>query len=217
MVNGLNVMGSDIAQAAPRKIVRLVGVPQTLEAGPMVFLTIITAVAILLIIGLSYLKLPQVSRLVVQRLSSAEFQDIYRGIIAPHQSWLLWTLILIVADIVILAVTQPYGLQIIEFPLGLLVAINVVFLGFTLFKDLFDTYLLEIALADQSKINSELLTLAKFVSNAAIVLIIIFIFAETHQINILGLTASLGVGEYCDRLCLAKSFRANSLEHCPLY
>lgn len=194
MVNGLSGMGSEMAQAAPRKFVRLVGVPQTLEAGPIVFLSIVAAVTILLIIGLSYLKLPQVSRSVVQRLSSAEFQDIYGSLIAPHQNWLLWTLLLTGADIVILTVTQTYGLQIVEFPLGLLVAFNVVFLGFTLFRDLFDTYLLEIALADQSKINSELLTLAKFVSNAAIVLIIVFIFAETHQINILGLTASLGVG-----------------------
>lgn len=194
MPNGLNVMGSEIAQTAPRKLVRLVGVPQTLEAGPMVFLSMIMAVVVLLLIGLSYLKLPQVARSVVQRLSSDESQGIYRNIIAPYQSWLLWTALLTVADVAILAVTQIYGVGIIEFPLGLLAAINAIFLGFTLFKELFDHYLLDIALKDLAKINSELLTLAKFVSNAAIILIIIFIFAETHQINVLGLTASLGVG-----------------------
>lgn len=194
MTMWFNAFGNEIAQTAPRKLVRLVGVPQTLESGPMVFLSIITAVTVLLLIGMSYLKLPQVAQSVILRLSSAKAQDIYLRIATPHQDWLLWTLVLVIGDAVILAVTQAYGLQLIEFPLGLLVAINVIFLGFTLFSELFDHYLLEIALADQAKINSELLTLAKFVSNAAIVLIIIFIFAQTHQINIFGLTASLGVG-----------------------
>ncbi|KAI9135410.1 mechanosensitive ion channel [Acaryochloris sp. CCMEE 5410] len=187
-------MGGEIAQTAPRKFVRVIGVPQTLEAGPMVFLSILTAVTILLIIGMSYLKLPQVTRLIVQRFSSTEAQSVYQNVIAPQKNWLLWTVLLTFADGIILVMTRAYGLQVLEFPLGLLVALNIIFLGFTLFNELFDRYLLEIALKDQAKINTELLTLAKFVSNAAIVLVIVFIFATAHQINIFGLTASLGVG-----------------------
>lgn len=194
MAKWLSVVGGEIAQTAPRKFVRVVGVPQTLEAGPMVFLSILTAVTILLIVGMSYLKLPLVTRSILERLSSTEFQSIYQSIIAPQQSWVLWTVLLTLADGIILVATKAYGLQILEFPLGLLVALNIIFLGFTLFDELFDRYLLEIALEDQAKINTELLTLAKFVSNAAIVLVIVFIFATTHQINIFGLTASLGVG-----------------------
>lgn len=194
MAQWLKVIGGEIAQTAPRKFVRVIGVPQTLEAGPMVFLSILTAVTILLIIGMSYLKLPQVTRLIFQRFSSTEAQSVYQSVIAPQKNWLLWTVLLTLADGIILVMTQAYGLQILEFPLGLLVALNIIFLGFTLFNELFDRYLLEIALEDQAKINTELLTLAKFVSNAAIVLVIVFIFATTHQINIFGLTASLGVG-----------------------
>lgn len=194
MAKWLSVMGGEIAQTAPRKFVRVIGVPQTLEAGPMVFLSILTAVTILLIIGMSYLKLPQVTRLIFQRFSSTEAQSVYQSVIAPQKNWLLWTVLLTLGDGIILVTTQAYGLQVLEFPLGLLVALNIIFLGFTLFNELFDRYLLEIALEDQAKINTELLTLAKFVSNAAIVLVIVFIFATTHQINIFGLTASLGVG-----------------------
>ncbi|WP_236619099.1 mechanosensitive ion channel family protein [Acaryochloris sp. CCMEE 5410] len=194
MAQWLRVMGGEIAQTAPRKFVRVIGVPQTLEAGPMVFLSILTAVTILLIIGMSYLKLPQVTRLIVQRFSSTEAQSVYQNVIAPQKNWLLWTVLLTFADGIILVMTRAYGLQVLEFPLGLLVALNIIFLGFTLFNELFDRYLLEIALKDQAKINTELLTLAKFVSNAAIVLVIVFIFATAHQINIFGLTASLGVG-----------------------
>lgn len=192
MAQWLRVMGGEIAQTAPRKFVRVIGVPQTLEAGPMVFLSILTAVTILLIIGMSYLKLPQVTRLIVQRFSSTEAQSVYQNVIAPQKNWLLWTVLLTFADGIILVMTRAYGLQVLEFPLGLLVALNIIFLGFTLFNELFDRYLLEIALKDQAKINTELLTLAKFVSNAAIVLVIVFIFATAHQINIFGLTASLG-------------------------
>jgi MscS family membrane protein len=40
----------------------------------------------------------------------------------------------------------------------------------------------------------ELLALAQFLSRALIVLIAVFLFAQTHQINLLGLVASLGIG-----------------------
>jgi small-conductance mechanosensitive channel len=49
-------------------------------------------------------------------------------------------------------------------------------------------------LRSKRKINSELLIIAKFLANSIILLAVIFIFAETHQINIIGLIASLGIG-----------------------
>lgn len=182
------------AQATPQRLTRVFGVSQTLEAGLTVLLGLIAAIALFLVIGLSYLKIPTVFRLLVDRFSSAEFQEIYRTVVRPYQDWVIWTALLIVADLSVLVVVNRYGLLPLEFPLGLLVAISIIFLGFALFKKLFDNYLLEVALEDQTKINSELLVLAKFISNAVIVLIVIFLFAETHQINVFGLTASLGVG-----------------------
>lgn len=183
-----------LAQAAPQRLTRVFGLPQTFEAGTTVLLGVVAAIALFLVIGLSYLQIPKVLRLLVERFSSAEFQEIYKTVVQPYQSWLLGSALLTVADLSILIVVNRYGLQVLEFPLGLLVAINIMFLGFSLFNKLFDNYLLEVALDDQAKINSELLVLAKFISNAVIVLIVIFLFAETHQVNVFGLTASLGVG-----------------------
>ena len=183
-----------LAQAAPQRLTRIFGLPQTFEAGLTVLLGLIGAIALFLAIGLSYLKIPTVFRLLVNRFSSAEYQDVYRTVVLPYQDWLVWTVLLTVADLSILIVANQYDLLLLEFPLGLVAAINIIFLGFALFKALFDNYLLEVALEDQTKINSELLVLAKFVSNAVIVLIVIFLFAETHRINVFGLTASLGVG-----------------------
>ncbi|MEO0375271.1 MAG: mechanosensitive ion channel domain-containing protein [Cyanobacteria bacterium P01_A01_bin.17] len=182
------------AQATPQRLTRVFGVSQTLDAGLTVLLGLIAAIALFLVIGLSYLKIPTVFRLLVDRFSSAEFQEVYRTVVLPYQDWVIWTVLLTVADLSILIVVNQYGLQLLEFPLGLLVAISVIFLGFALFNALFDNYLLEVALEDQTKINSELLVLAKFISNAVIVLIVVFLFAETHRINVFGLTASLGVG-----------------------
>ncbi|PZD75113.1 Low conductance mechanosensitive channel YnaI [Acaryochloris thomasi RCC1774] len=182
------------AQATPQRLTRVFGVSQTLDAGLTVLLGLVAAIALFLVVGLSYLKIPTVFRLLVDRFSSAEFQEIYRTVVRPYQDWVIWTVLLTVADLSILIVVNRYGLPLLEFPLGLLVAISIIFLGFALFKTLFDNYLLEVALEDQTKINSELLVLAKFISNAVIVLIVIFLFAETHRINVFGLTASLGVG-----------------------
>ncbi len=114
--------------------------------------------------------------------------------VAPYQGWLNWIILVSVVDVFILNVPTPNWLGLFEFPLSLLVALNVSFLGFSLFKELFDNYLLGIALDNECKINTELVVIAKFICNSSILLIVVSIFAQTHQINLFGLIASLGIG-----------------------
>ncbi|MGK7927090.1 MAG: mechanosensitive ion channel family protein [Spirulina sp.] len=77
--------------------------------------------------------------------------------------------------------------------MSLFIAINISAIGFKLLDNLFEGYLLEVVIKDQTNINSELLALAQFAARAVLVLIVIFLFAQTHQINLIGLLASLGV------------------------
>ncbi|NJK37678.1 MAG: mechanosensitive ion channel [Oscillatoriales cyanobacterium SM2_3_0] len=84
----------------------------------------------------------------------------------------------------------------LEFPLSLGLSVSIIWLGFQLFATLFDQYLLGIVLGDDSEINSELLTLGKFLTKAVMILVVIFCFAQAHQINLIGLVASLGVGGF---------------------
>ena len=129
----------------------------------------------------------------MKRFGSEDFQIIYQQAIVPRQSWLTWLIVLIVVDITVLLLRNPPWLQWIEFPLGLLLSVNICWLGFPLLMAILDNYLLERVLEDGNKINSELLTLAKFLARATLILIVIFIFAQTHHINLIGLVASLGI------------------------
>lgn len=125
---------------------------------------------------------------------SSEVKEIYQRVIRPHLRWLILVIVLSIADLIILVVHRPNWLSFLEIPLGLVVGVNVIFLGFKIFEELFDGYLLEVVFEDKRKINTELLALAKFLTKAAVVLIVLFLFAQEHQINLIGLVASLGVG-----------------------
>ena len=171
-----------------------IGLPKILSVALAVLLSLIILLTFLLIAGLSYLRFSKLIDSFAAQLFSTEVEAIYQKVIKPNQLWLSWTIILVMVDLVVLAIAAPTWLDFLEFPLGLLLAINIAFLGFKLFTKLFDSYLLEVALKDERKINSELLALAEFVTKAAMVLIVVFLFAQTHQINLVGLVASLGVG-----------------------
>ena len=171
-----------------------IGLPKILPVALAVLLSLIIILTILLIAGLSYTRFSQLINSFGAQLFSTEIKEIYQTVIKPNQLWLSWTIIFAIIDLTILTLSAPSWLIFVEFPLGLLLAVNIAFLGFKLFTKLFDSYLLQVALKDERKINSELLALAEFVTKAAMILIVVFLFAQTHQINLVGLVASLGVG-----------------------
>ncbi|MGF1495175.1 MAG: mechanosensitive ion channel family protein [Microcoleaceae cyanobacterium] len=162
--------------------------------GAALLLSLFFSLTFLLLAGLSYLQFPKLAESLIQRFSSSTVREIYQTIIIPYQNWIAWLLILIVIDLAILGFPVSLWIRPLEFPLGLVITANTIWLGFRIFRELFDSYLLGIALDDKSKINSELLALGKFLAQAAIMLITIFLFAQAHHINLIGLVASLGVG-----------------------
>lgn len=171
-----------------------VAFPDTLQVGTAMLLGIIVFLFFLLVTGFSYLQLPKLGDTLVRRAASAEFTDIYQNVIAPDRQKISVLMILAIADVAILIAPLPAWITLFELPLSLLVAISTVLLGFKLFSRFFDDYLLSISLDDESKINTELLALAQVLTKAVIVLGAVFLFAQTHQINLVGLVASLGIG-----------------------
>ncbi len=167
--------------------------PDSLRIGVALTLGVVCFLVFLLIAGLSYVQLPKLLETLVNRLSPQEAQGIYQSVIQPHQNGLGVATILVTVDLILLSISDPDWLEYLEIPLGLVVGLTVTVMGFRIFKDLFDKYLLEIALEDHTKINSDLLVLGQVLSKAAIVLVVIFIFAQTHAINLIGLIASLSV------------------------
>ena len=174
--------------------VPIVSLPNIFQVSIALLQGIITFLTFILLVGLSYSHLPKAISSLNISFSSIEIQDIYHNVIAPYQIWLNCIALVSIADIIILSISSAKWLRFFEFPISLLIALNVIFLGFNLFKELFDNYLLGAALENNDKINSELIVLAKFLCDLLIVLIVVFVFAQTHQINLFGLIASLGIG-----------------------
>lgn len=167
--------------------------PEPLAIGYGLLLGVIFFLGFLLVTGFSTGQLPKTLNALSARFSVQDVQGIYRQVIAPYQIWLVFTVTLAVADLLLISLPEPSWLTYVEIPFGLVIALNIILLGFNLFEGFFDHYLLDIALEDKSKVNSELLVLGQFLSKAAIVLVVIVIFAQSHQVNLIGLVASLGV------------------------
>lgn len=147
-----------------------------------------------LILMASSLLLPRTLERTIIRFGSDSAQKNYQQVIKPDQDWISLILFVMLIDVGILIAPLPDWIHRLEIPLGLAIAISISWLGSRLFRRFFEVYLLNAILQSKRKINSELLIISKFVANTLIVLAVIFLFAQTHQINIIGLLASLGIG-----------------------
>ena len=148
----------------------------------------------ILIITLIFV-IPSILRFLASRFLPLELREAYQQIFVPYQRWIILSIGFSVIDIILLlSPDKPTWLYISEFFLGGAIAINICLLAFTLFDQFFGGYLLDLALRSRNNVNSELLAFIKFVANALIILIVIFIFAESHRLSVTGLIASVGVG-----------------------
>lgn len=166
--------------------------PETTYLNPSLSLVLWGIVGILAIVGSFFLIQLMVS--LFQGLISSPVQEAYQKVVKPEQSLLGLVISLALTDIILLTYPRPDYLNLVEIFLSLTLAIGISVLGSRLFKRFFDAYLLNATLQAGRKVNSELLILAKLIANVLIVVITIIIFAQTHQINIFGLVASLGIG-----------------------
>ncbi len=144
------------------------------------------------VVGLIYL--PRLFGLILIRFLSPQVKEIYQQVISPYQLRLGILFLLVILDIIILFTPTPKWFYWLEVPLGLGIAFGIAWLGSEIFRQFFDSYLLDAAVQSKRKVNSEILIVAKLVVNTIIILVVVFSFAQTHAINLLGLLASLGVG-----------------------
>ncbi|AOW99945.1 hypothetical protein BJP34_11200 [Moorena producens PAL-8-15-08-1] len=121
-------------------------------------------------------------------------QQVYQKVLLAYQQRIIWVAVLIALDLLLLVVPLPDWLAGVESVFGLFVALNFGLLGFALFKQTFNVYLLEFALSSKRKISSEILVLYRFLANTTILLVTVFAFAQSHQLNLVGLIASIGIG-----------------------
>ncbi|MGB3613073.1 MAG: mechanosensitive ion channel domain-containing protein [Elainellaceae cyanobacterium] len=127
---------------------------------------------------------------------SGRAEVLYREVVQPNWGEMSWLIGLTAIDLTLLAIPHGVWLDLLELPFSLFLAVGMIAISFTLSSAIFDTYLLEVAVKDDRKINSELLTLGKVLAEAAAVLVVVFCYAQAHRINLIGLAASLGIGGF---------------------
>jgi MscS family membrane protein len=166
--------------------------PETLRLPTNLILSLSILASLAAVVGLIYL--PRLLARLFIRFFPPRIKEVYTQIFAPYQLGLGILLLLASLDLTVLVTPTPLWLNWSEVALGLCIALGISWLGSQIFRQFFDVYLLDAAIQSKHKVNSEVLIVAKLVANATIVLIVVFIFAQVHAINLLGLLASLGVG-----------------------
>lgn len=130
------------------------------------------------------------------RAQSTEVGALYKQVVQPYASDLIWLGSLTLLDLALLSFPLRPWVALLELPFSFLLAVGVVATSFRLSAAIFDVYLLETAVQEERKVNSELLSLGKFMAEAAAVLFVVFCYAQVHSINLIGLAASLGIGGF---------------------
>ena len=166
--------------------------PETITIERETLWTIVGLASVFLVI--SVFLLPRLIGWVITAFSSPQLKEIYQTIISPYYSQLGLASLLIIGDLILLSIAKSIWLKFIELPLAITLAIVLSWLGYKIFQQVFNTYLLDAAVKNRGRFDSELLIISKFLVNTAITLVIVLIFAQTHNFNLVGLFASLGIG-----------------------
>ena len=157
-----------------------------LQLGVGVLLTVVA-------MAVAFRAVPALLRSMFNRLQASS--TIYAEVIEPHQSLLVIALGLTVADLLLtffLPAAKVYSQ--IEILLSLVIGGLTIWIISSLAKLFFNVYLLNAAVRDGRKINSEILSLGKVATIGGGIIVVVIVFGQTHQINVVGLVASLGVG-----------------------
>lgn len=119
---------------------------------------------------------------------------IYQKIVKPNQNLLTLVSSIAVLEGLILLLPQSGWTRSIEIPISIFLTISISWFTAQLFKQVFDSYILDAAIRSGRKIGNEILILIRVLVNILIIFIAVIVFAQTHRINILGVVASLGIG-----------------------
>lgn len=169
---------------------------------PLLKLGFILLGLILALVGLWLL--PKLLKSVISNFIPENRLPAYGDILSSYKVPGTIAIFLAIAEICLINFPSKINLSLLEVLISLALTILISWLTSQIFKRFFDLYIIDIASKQGRNINSEFLLVGKILANCAIILVAIVLFAQTHQINIVGLIASLGVGG------LAVAFAAQS-------
>lgn len=141
--------------------------------------------------------LPILIRPIVGLLFSRKVSESYQKIIGPYKLLIGMACTLAVTDLswsIIFFAPDNIFYPWIELINSLALALVLTWLGSRIFLKFFDIYILDQAIKTGRRTNSEVLIFLKIGVNIVIITFALIVFSQTHNINILGIFASLGIG-----------------------
>jgi MscS family membrane protein len=158
-------------------------------------LLVISLVAVIGLIGRSIVAMFfALESPVLSQVSSLQLPEVYQKLVKPNEGLLGIAIAIALIEAIVVLLPQNTWTNSLEILISLSLAAVVSWFMAQVFKAFFDSYLLNLAVKSGRKLNSELFILIKWLVNIAIVFFASLIFAQTHQVNVLGLLASLGIG-----------------------
>ena len=142
---------------------------------------------------LGFLALPKLSQFLLERFASSQIAISYKQIVEPSILLIQIVFGLAIADIILLFLRPITKISFLEIILGLSVTISVCTLASQLINRCFRFYVEE-TFNKGRKLDADLFLVSKILATLAIFFVVITIFAETHEIDIFGLLASIGIG-----------------------
>ena len=139
---------------------------------------------------LSFLAVPKLSQFLLERFASSQIAIAYKQIIEPSLSLIQIVFGLAIADIILLFLKPVTQISFLEIILGLSVTLSLCTLAYRLISRCFRFYVEE-TFNQGRKLDADFFQVSKILANLAIFLVVITIFAETHEIDIFGLLASI--------------------------
>ncbi|AFY52703.1 small-conductance mechanosensitive channel [Rivularia sp. PCC 7116] len=137
---------------------------------------------------------PRIAKFSLSLFVSSEAGEKIANLLQPYRHLIGIAFGLGFLDIVALFIPVLDDYPVIEKIISFILTIEACWLVIRIFGKYIDDYILESALKSGRKANSELLNLGKYTAYLAIIFAGIIFFAVTHNINILSLLASLGIG-----------------------
>ncbi len=162
----------------------------TIKEITIALLGLIVGISIFVIFRITFVWL----KLLLKQLKLFQDQAIYQKLIKPNESLIISVSVIFLVEFISVQLPKNSWSKTLEIIISLTLAIATSLLASKLFKNFFDFYLLNAAFQTGQKISSEFLILFKWLANILIIFVAILIYAQSHQINLLGLLASLGIG-----------------------
>ena len=120
--------------------------------------------------------------------------ETYLQVVIVSKSAILSLVTLSVMEVTLLLIPQTEWLSWIEFCLSVSITIITGRLLSKLFRDFFDAKILGITFSSNPKVRGESIFLLRYLGDFVIAVTLIIFFCISHNINVAGIVASLGIG-----------------------